>query len=47
MPHLIINGQAQSPYVRAARMACIESGIDHELRPLAGAQPPTTAGGRP
>lgn len=35
MPKLIINGQPQSPYVRAARMCCIEAGVDHEVRPVA------------
>jgi glutathione S-transferase len=35
MPPLIINGQPQSTYVRSARMACIEAGVEHELRPLA------------
>jgi len=35
MPKLIINGQPQSTYVRTARMCCVESGVDHELRPLA------------
>lgn len=35
MPKLTINGQPQSPYVRAARMCCIEAGVDHELRPVA------------
>jgi len=35
MPKVIINGQPQSTYVRTARMCCIESGVDHELHPLA------------
>lgn len=35
MTTLVINGQPQSTYVRSARMACIEVGVDHELRPLA------------
>jgi len=35
MPKLVINGQPQSTYVRSARMACIEAGVDHDLRPLA------------
>ena len=35
MPNLIINGQPQSTYVRSARMACIESGVSHEVRRLA------------
>ena len=34
MPTLVINGQPQSPYVRTARMGCIEAGVEHELRPL-------------
>lgn len=35
MPKLVINGQPQSNYVRTARMACIEAGVEHELRTLA------------
>lgn len=35
MPKLVINGQPQSPYVRAARMCCIEAGVGHDLRPVA------------
>lgn len=35
MPPLIINGQPQSAYVRTTRMACIEAGVDHELKILA------------
>lgn len=35
MPTLVINGQPESNYVRTVRMACIEAGVDHELRPLA------------
>lgn len=30
----IVHGQPQSTYVRTARMACIESGVDHEVRPI-------------
>ncbi len=34
MANLVINGQPQSPYVRTARMGCIEAGAEHDLRPL-------------
>lgn len=34
MTKLIINGFAGSTFVRTARMACVECGIDHELRPI-------------
>lgn len=35
MTKVVINGQPQSTYVRTARMCCIETGVAHELRPLA------------
>ena len=34
MPAVEIHGFAQSTYVRTARMACVEKGVEHELVPL-------------
>ncbi|MCG8422050.1 MAG: glutathione S-transferase N-terminal domain-containing protein [Proteobacteria bacterium] len=34
MSQLILFGPPQSSYVRTARWACAEKGVDHELRPV-------------
>ncbi len=39
MTEVTIHGFAPSTYVRTARMACIEKGIDHDLAPLAFGEP--------
>jgi len=38
MPHPIVYGPPQSPYVWAARLALAEKGVTHELVPLASGQ---------